>query len=228
MNSLRPQTAFGVVCVLMTALGLLTGCSSFRTELGQPVAARAGGFAEGRTGVNAVIRDLGPPNAITRLPDGFAFLYEHSTISEFQFGFSANLPVIRWLKFVRAWNHIEQDNVLLTFDDQGVLCSVGTGNWQESLGGGGAVQFLFVVMSLSDLSDFLCPADAHGWGKSLLQPLPVTLNSAQSLRNGEHGLQLRNSPDFAGQHTLEMKVPATERVKKKIKRDYQSQPPNPL
>jgi len=228
MNSLRPQTMFGIGCVLMTALCLLTGCSSFRTELGRPVAAKTGGFAEGQTGVDAVVRDLGPPNAITRLPDGFAFLYEHSRMSEFQLGISANLPVIRWFKFVKAWNHLNQESLLLTFDNQGVLRSVGTRKWEESLGGGSAVQILFVAMSLSDVSDFLYPADAHVWGKSLLQPLPVTLNSAQSLRTGEHGLQLRSAPDYAGQHTLEMKVPATERFKKKIKRDYQSQPPNPL
>ncbi len=114
---------------------------------------------------------------------------------------------------------------MLTFDEQGVLRGLGSGNWQESLGGGGGVQLLFMVMSFSDVSDFLRPAEAHAWGKTLLQLPPVALNSPQSLRSGEHGLQQRIAPDYAGQHTLEMTQPKTEKEKKRIKKDYQAPPP---
>jgi hypothetical protein len=208
----------------LVSLLLLTGCSYFRTEMGQPLSANSSSFTEGQTRVDAVVRQLGPPNRTTRLPDGVAFLYEYSRMSEFQLGIGLNLPVIRWFKFLKAWNNIEQQNLLLTFDNQGMLRSAGSGNWQEGLGGGTGVQFLFMVMSFSDVSKFLHPADAHDWGEMLLQRPPIALNSGQSMRSGQHGLQQRIAPEYAGQHTLEMTEPKTEKEKRKIKKDYQWQP----
>jgi hypothetical protein len=79
-------------------------------------------------------------------------------------------------------------------------------------------------MSLSDLSRFLRPADAHSWGQALLEPAPIALNSAQSLRTGDHGVrQQRMTPDYAGQHTLEMAKPKTEKERRRIKKNYQIQ-----
>jgi hypothetical protein len=209
---------------LLAAGLLLTGCSSLRTEMGQPLPMPPKAFTKGQTRADAVMRDLGPPNRVSRLPDGFAFLYEYSLMCEIQLGIRINVPVLQWFKFIKAWNHLEQENLLLTFDEHGVLRSIGAAKWDESLGGGGGVQFLFTVMTFSDIARFLRPGDAHEWGKMLLQPPPVALNSAQSLRSGEHGLQQRIAPDYVGQHTLEMIKPQTEREKRKTKKDYQSQP----
>jgi hypothetical protein len=192
--------------------------------MGRPLPAKAPEFAEGQTRVETVVHELGPPNQASRLPDGFTFLYEYSRMGELQLGFSVNAPILRWLKFVKAWNRLNQETLLLTFDDQGVLRSAGTGKWDESLGGGSAAQILFAVISLSDVSDLLRPADAHSWGKLLLEQPPVTLNSGQSLRSGQHGLEQRIAPDYAGQHTLEMTQPKTEKQKKKIKKNYQLPP----
>jgi hypothetical protein len=208
---------------LLFLLCFIAGCSSFRTEMGRPLPAEGKKFAEGKTQVEDVVSELGPPNLASRLPDGFAFLYEYSRISEFQLGLSLNLPVVHWFKFLKAWNHIDQESLLLTFDDRGVLRGAGSKNWQESLGGGTGVQFLFQVMSFSDVSEFLRPAEPHSWGDTLLQPLPVALNNGQTLRTGEHGLQQRIAPDYAGQHTLEMSKPKTEKEKRKIKKEYQWQ-----
>jgi len=206
-------------------LWVLSGCSSFRTEMGRPLTAKTNEFAEGLTRVDTVVGKLGPPHQVSRLPEGFAFLYEYSALSEFQFGFSANLPVVRWFKFVKAWNHLDQESLILTFDDRGVLRTAGSAGWKESLGGGSAVQILFVSISLSDVSRILRPADAHAWGERLLQPLPVALNSASSLRTGEHGLQQRIAPDYTGQQTLEMTKPKTEKEKKRAKKNYQMPAP---
>jgi hypothetical protein len=215
----------GLSFALTVWLCLLAGCSSFQTEMGRPLSAETNNFAEARTRVDTVVHELGPPHQVSRLPDGFVFLYEYSRISEFQLGFSMNVPIVRWLKFLKAWNQLEHQSLVLTFDQQGVLRGEGSGNLQQSLGGGGGVQFLFAVMSFSDVSDFLRPAEAHGWGETLLQPLPVALNSDESLRSGEHGLQQRIAPDYAGQHTLEMTQPKTEKEKKRIKKNYQMPPP---
>jgi hypothetical protein len=214
-----------LVSVLVLPICLLSGCSSFKTEMGKPLPAAAKNLAEGQTRVDTVVHELGPPNEASRLPNGFAFLYEYSVVSEFQFGFSANIPVVRWLKFVKAWNYLDQQSLILTFDDEGVLRSVGSGNWEESLGGGSAVQILFSAISLSDVSRILRPADAHAWGEQLIQPLPVALNSAQNLRTGKHGLQQRIAPEYAGQSTLEMTKPRTEKEKKRMKKNYQMPPP---
>ena len=223
MNRPRFQRRLRFILGWLAASWLLAGCSSFRTEMGRPLPAKLDDFAEGRTRVESVVRELGPPNQASRMADGFAFLYEYSLLNEFQLGFSMNLPIVRWFKFVKAWNRLDQQGLLLTFDGEGVLRSAGVGKWQENLGGGSAVQILVVVMSLSDVAELLRPADAHDWGELLLQPPPIALNSAQSLRNGEHGLQQRIAPDYAGQHTLEMEKPSTEKEKKKIKKDYQGQ-----
>jgi hypothetical protein len=204
------------------ALGLwfLAGCSSFRTELGRPPSTKPA-FAEGTTRVAAVLHELGPPHQVSRLSSGFAFLYEYSCMREFQLGFNVNYPVLRYFKFVKAWNGLDQQVLLLTFDDRGVLQSVGAKGWKEDLGGGSAVQILVAVASLSDISELLHPADANSWGSGLLQPVPIALNAGQSVHTGAHGLQQRIAPRYAGQETLEMSEPYTEKQKRKIKKNYQ-------
>jgi len=200
---------------------LLSGCSSFRIEMGQPVQATGGEFTARETRVETVVHKIGPPNSATRLPHGFAFLYEYSRVNEFQVGINVPYSFLRYLKFIHAWNHLDHEAFALIFDDRGVLQDAGRRQWREKLGGGNAVQIVFNVMSLSDVSKLLRPADAHTWGQRLLQPLPVALNSGQSLRTGENGLQQRIAPNYAGQQTLEMTKPKTENEKRRIKRDYQ-------
>src|SRR5213078_4106560 len=82
-------------------------------------------LVEGQTRVETVVHQLGPPNRASRTADGFAFLYEHWVMREFQLGMAVPLPVIEWFKFLKARNYLDQDILLLTFDDQGVLRSAG-------------------------------------------------------------------------------------------------------
>jgi hypothetical protein len=42
------------------------------------------------------------------------------------------------------------------------------------------------------------------WGKTLLRPLPETLNVRQSLDTGDHGLEQEGTTTAVGQHTLEL------------------------
>lgn len=196
-------------------LCLLTGCSSFRTEWGAPMKAESHDFVEGSTPVETVIRELGPPSQVSALPDGFAFLYEHTIVKEYQVGINLNESIIKYFKFVHAWNDLDQQLSLLVFDNDGVLRSVDSEEWQEKLGGGSAVQFLFAVMSLTDDSAFRGGSPQHEWGRLKLQPPPVLVNSEQSLRSGEHGLQLRLAPAYAGQHTLEMTKPNEKKKKRR-------------
>jgi hypothetical protein len=216
---------FGLIICGGACLLLGAGCSSFRTEIGRPVQAKASAFMDGKSRVENVVHELGPPDSTTQLPEGFAFMYEHSVVREFQLGISVNYSILRYIKFIHAWNSLDQEAVLLSFDDQGVLKNATRKRWKEDLGGGNAVQFVVQVTSLSDISKFLRPADAHSWGESLLEDPAEGLNSAQSLRTGEHGLrQQRLDAEYAGQHTLEMARPKGEKQRRKIKKDYQNQP----
>ncbi len=210
---------------LLAAFLFAAGCSSFRTDMGRPLDGSVSSYTNRQTRVETVVRDLGPPNEASKLPDGFAFLYEYSRIKEFQLGFSVNVSFLRYFKFLHAWNGLEEQALLVTFDGQGVLQSASLGKWKENLGGGSAVQFIVNVMSLSDVARLLRPADANVWGERLLQPLPTALNASQSLGTGEHGLQQRPAMEYAGQETLEMARPKTEGAKKKIKRNYQQPQP---
>jgi len=199
------------------SLLVLSGCSSFRVEMGRPLSVKASEF-EPQASVETVLRQAGPPDRVSALPGGFAFLYEFSRVKEFQLGISVDVSFLRYFKFVHAWNRLDQEVLLLTFDDRGLLLGAGTGQWTDKLGDGSAVQFLVQVMSLSDVSRILSSADAQFWAKWLLQPLPVTLNSANSLRTGAHGLQQRVAPEYAGQQTLEMAKPKTEKEKKRARK----------
>jgi hypothetical protein len=69
-------------------------------------------------------------------------------------------------------------------------------------------------MSLTDDSALRQRSPQQDWGRAYLKSLPVLLNSQQSLRTGEHGLEQRVRQSYAGQHTLEMIKP-----KKKQKRN---------
>jgi len=185
------------------------GCSSFRTEMGRPLAPHTKDvFVTGQTQVGAVLERLGPPSQVSALPGGYVFLYEHTIVSEFQFGISVDFSFLKWLKFVHASNHLNEDALLIVFDDTGVLRSIDGKTWREQLSGGNAAQFVFTVISLTDDTVFRQVTPQHEWGTSWLQPLPVALNNGQTLRSGENGVQLRVAPYYAGQQTLEMVSPA--------------------
>jgi len=204
---------------LLFALGasVLMGCSSFRTEWGHPLPDNARHFDEGQADVGSVMELLGPPAQVTALPGGYAFLYEHSVVDEFQLGISINLPILKWFKFIRASNQLDQDILLMVFDDAGVLRSMDSEEWEEQLGGGGAAQFLFSTMSLTDDSALRQPSPQHVWGRDDLQRLPVLLNSGQSMKSGQSGLQMRLAPRMAGQSSLEMPQPKSPKNKRQKK-----------
>ena len=207
-NSRALFKAFPWLAMLLalTAAGA-SGCASFRTEWGKPIAAERSSFTEGRTPVAMVLQVLGPPAKAAALPDGYVFLYEHAVLNEFQFGLSVNYGLLRYLKFIRARDRIERDELLLTFDQQGVLRGVGRFHSKEKLSGGYAGQLIFSAVSLTDPALRELQSAQLWWGRSCLEPLPVTLNSGQSLQSGEHGLQLNLAPKYAGQESLEMARP---------------------
>lgn len=187
----------------LTALALCS-CSSFRTDWGAPLGERADQFREGRSTMRSVVAAIGPPTQLSALPDGCAFLYDYSSLREIQVGLSLNIGFLKYFKFVKAWNHLDQEVLLMIFDRNGVLRSQDPATWREQLGGGSAAQFLFAAMSLSDDEAFRQDSLQHDWGRDDLQRLPIVLNAGSTLRSGANGLELRVAPQHAGQHSTEM------------------------
>lgn len=193
--------------LLLGSLPILASCSSFRTEVGLPLTQPSTAIVEGETQAHTVIHELGPPHALSPLPDGFVFLYEHSKVSEFQFGISLDFLHLPFFKVIKADSDLSETVQVFTFDRQGVLRARGSAGWREKLGGGGALQLIISALSLTDTTAFRRLPDPLLWGRGQLQRPPVTLNAAQDLRSGAHGLQQRLAPVFVGQATLEMSRP---------------------
>jgi hypothetical protein len=51
--------------------------------------------------------------------------------------------------------------------------------------------------------DLTAPAPQHRWGMHMISPLPKTLNAANNVDAGMHGLEQRGTPNAVGQRTLE-------------------------
>jgi hypothetical protein len=203
----------GGVLLLGSAL-VLTGCSSFHTEVGRPLSQTPTPLVEGETRVETVVHELGPPHNISALPDGFVFLYEYSFVREFQWGISLKFVGLGFFKLVKGHSRLSESVRILTFDEQGTLRAQGFAEWHEKLGSGGALQLIVSVLSLTDTTAFRRQPDALLWGRWLLQRPPVTLNSAQDLRTGSNGLQQRLAPAFVGQESLEMSPPRPLKVRR--------------
>jgi hypothetical protein len=168
--------------------------------------------------MSAVLRELGPPHAVSALPDGCVFLYEHSKVDELQFGISLDSIDAPYLKLITANSKLSETAHLLTFDDDGVLRANHLKSWEEKLSGGQALQFVTSVSSLTDITTFQQIPEPLVWGRGRLQPMPVTLNAGQDLGTGEHGVEQRLSPRYAGQATLEMAPPKAVKIKSRKSR----------
>lgn len=209
----EPPVPVGPLLLAAGMLGL-TGCSSFRTEVGQPLAQPSAPLVAGETRVASVMHELGPPHAVSALPNGFVFLYEYSRVSEFQWGISLEFLRMPYFKLVKGDSHLTESAQVLTFNEQGVLTAQSSAVWREKLGGGGALQFVISALSLTDTTAFRRQPDALLWGRGLLQQPPETLNAAQDLRSGSNGVQQRIAPVFVGQETLEMTRPNPIKIKR--------------
>jgi len=213
------------VPLLLGSVVVLAGCSSFRSEIGRPLPPTPTQLVEGKARVQTVVHELGPPHAISPLPGGFVFLYEYSSVNEFQWGLSLgfiDMPFFDLFKAVSAGSHLSESVQILTFDEQGILRSRGSAAWREKLGGGGALQLVISAVSLTDTTAFHRLPDSLLWGRALLQRPPATLNSAQDLRAGTSGLQQRLAPLFVGQESLEMHRPNPVKVRRQKTRSLGS------
>jgi hypothetical protein len=184
------------------ACGLLSACSQWRYDLGAPldhvdVPSKDTPLAE-------VLQRLGPPLRISATDNGFVLAWEHWHVSEDTAGLSLGALGADFLSADWGEMRIKGEFLLLTFDRQHLLTSATHSTWDNHGGGGKAIQPMFGFISVTDVDDITDIMPQHRWGKSLLQPLPGTLNNGSSLDTGQSGLQQRGTPTAAGQQSLGM------------------------
>lgn len=182
-------------------------------RIGEPIAVEPAELQEGITTVSQIVALLGPPTHISALPDGMVMVYEYVQANEQQLGINLDFIGLNWFKFSFGHAKAKHQDLLLIFDNDGLLRARDFQDWTEKLGNGVGFQLFFVAVPTVDTRHLNAKPAQLSWGRSALEPLPVTLNAGQNLSSGNHGIEMRGTPDSVGQRTLEMK-PSVRRKKR--------------
>ena len=192
-------------CLILTAL-TLNGCARIQKNLGAPLPHQAFGEVESGAHYSRVLQLLGPPSRISAVPSGWVFLYESRQLTERQWGLTLPGDIGKLFKFIYAKSDASVDVMVFSFDQQGLLLGKTTERLKSNTGGGMALNFIFKVKALADTSAYTTAQQGIlDWGMALAQPLPVTLNAAQSLDSGTSGVEVIGMESTVGQKTLEMR-----------------------
>lgn len=182
----------------------MCGCTTISSRHGVPLPESQLYLKEEAADIGEVIATLGPPSRLSAIPDGVVFLYEFLESTERQIGINLEVIELDLLKFSMGHAEARREALVMVFDRDGRLRSRRYAAWEEDVGRGGSFQLLFVALPTVDTRHLRQIPDQHLWGQLALQPLPVTLNAAQGIGSGAHGIEMRGTPSAAGQRTLEM------------------------
>jgi hypothetical protein len=140
-----------------------------------------------------VLVALGPPAKLTALPSGFAFLYESTQVLQRGIALSAYFLRASVTKGDRVL-----DSYVVVFDERGLV--VGHEKITKSVPL--SLTFAVTIPTGGPPRELTASAPQHHWGMSLLNPLSTTLNAANDIDAGMHGLEQRGTPIAVGQRTL--------------------------
>lgn len=155
--------------------------------------------------VAQVLELLGPPQRMTALPHGYAFLYQYFLIAEQQIGLSSDLPVLRLLKFSIASADASIKTAVFRFNDNDQLLAAGTATQHLDLGNEKSVMFVLAMSAIVDSDDLGYDRSSPNlWGASLLQSPSITFDAQSTLDAGSAGFEQRGTPTRIGQRTLEL------------------------
>ncbi len=185
---------------------LAADCTTLGKRVGEPVPDAIDRVTIGTTSDRQVVADLGPPTRMSALPDGMVMIYEYLDGTERQIGINLDFIALDFLKIAVGRGVARREVLVLKFDKSGNVQGKALRRWTDDVGRGGAVQLFFVAIPTVDSSYLKEPSTQHDWGQRMLRPLPATLNSAQDMASGEHGVELLGTPEGAGQRTLEEDV----------------------
>ena len=193
--------------LLLLAIFLLfitSSCTVISKDINKQTSLADKSFELEKTNVGDAINQMGPPSKLSKFNNGLVFIYESVDIDEYQIGLSAKYDFFRWFKFSFAKGKADREILLLIFDEKGYLVAKTYNNFEENLGSGQSISFLYAIESLVDSSKLEETPGSLGWGSSLLKPLPVALNYPHNLGTGESGVEQLGAPDSVGQHSLEL------------------------
>lgn len=184
--------------VIILAFLLLTGCARYRTERGRLIDESSIVLEEGETRRKDILRNLGPPDQICALPGGCAFLYESFNALEKQLGLSIGWKWLSLFKFAYGWADADRQALFLIFDNDEILRSSEYRAWEEDLGTGFSISFIYSFVAIVDMSHLEEEASAHGWGTGLLRPPSLTPDERRKLDDEAAGLHLWGTSDISG------------------------------
>ena len=189
---------------------LLTGCSTIYKRvdpgIGDEVKIEDIPADVAVTHFHEVLDILGPPSRMSSTGSGFAFLYEAMLIRELQTGIGGQNGFWQLIKLSLADSKLFRDTLVMSFNQKGILQAVSYTDAAEPLGRSGAIQPILTVQQIIDTGSFEDDAvDVVDCGLTLLEPLPVVLNSSQSLSSGTGGFEQSGTTTKVGQNSLEMR-----------------------
>ena len=182
----------------------LSGCTQWRYDLGTHLTSADRPDVEQGVSLTQVLAQLGPPQRLSALSNGYVLAWEHWQVDENTFGLSLGAMGADFLSLDMGKAHIRGEFLLLTFNRHHQLTSSTFSHWSGEAGGGQGIQPLLSLVSTVDVDDLVERLPHHRWGATLLKPMPETLNTGSHPDTGQTGIQQRGTPTGAGQQSLEM------------------------
>src|SRR5215475_2911269 len=178
---------------LTLILILISSCTRIHISNDKEIDAARTRTIQHNTPYTDVLAALGPPAKVTALPSGFAFLYESTQV--LQRGIALSFYFIR--ASVTKGDRV-LDAYVVVFDERGLV--VGHEKLTKSVPL--SMTFAVSIRTGGPPRELSAAAPQHQWGMSLLNPLPQTLNAANDIDAGMHGLEQLGTPRTVGQRTL--------------------------
>lgn len=154
-----------VIIIFFTTSAFLSGCSQFTTKIGV-LPAEVDTLPEAH--YSQVLEVYGPPSQIYSTQNGLYFLYESVAITESQFGFSLGFISVNLFSAVFGTGNAHLQSLLIAFDIEGHQTNLIRNSWEEDLGKGSGLQFIFTPVPLVDDSSLRVSAPQNQWGMELL------------------------------------------------------------
>jgi hypothetical protein len=184
---------------------LLSACTQWRYELGEPLSASQAPDASQSPALADVLAQLGPPQRLSAIDGGYVLAWEHWQIRESSLGFSLGSLGVDILSVDWGDARVEGEFLLLTFNRGHQLTASTFSRWDADAGSGAALQPLFGLVSVVDVDDLVRRMPQHDWGAAALKRLPEALNTPSRPDMGQAGIEQRGTPTGIGQQSLEMK-----------------------
>ena len=181
------------IVLLPFILILTSSCTRIHISNDQAIDTARTHLIQHNTTYTDVLVALGPPAKVTALPSGFAFLYESTQV--LQRGIALSVYFIR--ASVTKGDRV-LDSYAVVFDEHGLV--LGHEKLTKSIPL--SVTFAVTIPTGGPPRELTASAPQHHWGMSLLNPLPHTLNAANDIDSGMHGLEQRGTPMAVGQRAL--------------------------